>query len=255
MMDPILPGLSSEPAILLDERRRPDFRDVFGALVGRSADVAIAITRVRLSTVDLSELELGRLESFRVLVAELNAIQLDAEARTIQADPRRAAGADLLCALLESETLEVRSAPLAGWSPDFTVFSDATGPAAVLSGEQILEGQRAVRSMPVADHVMRYAEKLGRVTRPGSEEALALCKQWLSWGAGPRAGLNLILAAKAHALLRGQNYVSCENVAAVAAPIFRHRIITNFAAQSEGLSADDIILKILAEVPKTEKLD
>lgn len=133
-MDPILPGLSAEPAILLDERRRPDFRDVFGALVGRSVDVAIAITRVRLSTVDLTELELGRLESFRVLVAELNAIQLDAEARAIQADPRRAPRADLLCALLESERLEVRSAPLAGWSPDFTVFSDAAGPTAVLSG-------------------------------------------------------------------------------------------------------------------------
>ena len=143
---------------------------------------------------------------------------------------------------------------------EFEIMKAYTGnesgtPEAVLTGEQILAGQRAVRSMPVADHVMRYAEKLVRVTRPDSDEALALCKQWLSWGAGPRAGLNLILAAKAHALLRGQNYVSCENVAAVAPPVFRHRIIPNFAAQSEGLSADDIIQKIIAEVPKTEKFD
>jgi MoxR-like ATPase len=143
---------------------------------------------------------------------------------------------------------------------EFEIMKAYTGnesgtPEPVLSGEQILAGQRAVRSMPVADHVMRYAEKLVRVTRPESDEALPLCKQWLSWGAGPRAGLNLILAAKAHALLRGQNYVSCENVAAVAPPIFRHRIIPNFAAQSEGLSADDIIQKLIAEIPKTDKLD
>ena len=123
-------------------------------------------------------------------------------------------------------------------------------PQAVLSAEQIIAGQHAVRSMPVADHVMRYAEKLVRVTRPASDEALTLCKEWLSWGAGPRAGLNLILAAKAHALLRGQNYVSCDNVAAVAPPVFRHRLIPNFAAQSEGLSADDIIEKIIAEIPQ-----
>ena len=112
--------------------------------------------------------------------------------------------------------------------------NEAGEPDAVLTAEQIIDGQKAVRSMPVADHVMRYAEKLVRVTRPESDEALDLCKQWLSWGAGPRAGLNLILAAKAHALLRGQNYVSCENVAAVTPPVFRHRIIPNFAAQSKA---------------------
>lgn len=133
-MEPVLPGLSPRAAALFDERRRPDFRDVFGALVARSSDVATAITRVRLSTVDLTEPELRGLESFRVLVAELNAIQLDAEARAIQADPRRAPRAELLSRLLESGTLEVRSAPLAGWSPDFTVFSGRSGPIAVLSG-------------------------------------------------------------------------------------------------------------------------
>jgi len=143
---------------------------------------------------------------------------------------------------------------------EFQIMKAYTGnesgePQPVLSAQQILDGQKAVRSMPVADHVMRYAEKLVRVTRPDSDEALDLCKQWLSWGAGPRAGLNLILAAKAKALLTGQNYVSCDNVASVAAPIFRHRIIPNFAAQSEGLSADDIIKKIIDAVPQTKKMD
>jgi MoxR-like ATPase len=102
---------------------------------------------------------------------------------------------------------------------------------------------------------MRYAERLVRATRPDSDEALDLCKKWLTWGAGPRAGLNLILAAKAKALIKGQNYVSCEDIAQVALPVFRHRIIPNFAAQSEGLSADDITEKILAEIPRDEKLD
>ena len=138
-MDPVLPGLSSAPAVLVDERGRPDFRDIFAALIARSVDVATALTRVRLSTVDLTELEMGHIESFRVLVAELNAIQLDAEARAIQADPRRAPRADLLRGMLESGTLEVRSAPLAGWSPDFTVFSGAAGPGAVLSGSHWFE--------------------------------------------------------------------------------------------------------------------
>ena len=88
-----------------------------------------------------------------------------------------------------------------------------------------------------------------------SDEALEFCKKWLTWGAGPRAGLNLILGAKAQALLNGQTYVSCDDVAQVAPPIFRHRIIPNFSAQSEGLTPDDITAKILESVPKTEKLD
>lgn len=136
---PILPGLSARPAVLLDERGRPDFRDVFGALVGRSADVAVAITRVRLSTIELQEADLARLESLRVLVVELNALTLDAEARLIRADPRRASRVTLFRSLLESGRLEVRSAPLGGWSPDFTVFSDPDGPHAVLSGKHWFE--------------------------------------------------------------------------------------------------------------------
>jgi len=133
-MTPILPGLVPGPASLIDERTRPDFRDVFGAHVSRSIDVAIAITRVRLVTVDLTDVEVSGVRSLRVLVAELSALQLDAEAVAIQADPRRAPRIELLRDMLSAGRLEVRAAPLAGWSPDFTVFADADGPSAVLSG-------------------------------------------------------------------------------------------------------------------------
>jgi MoxR-like ATPase len=108
--------------------------------------------------------------------------------------------------------------------------------------------------MPVADHVYAYAEKIVRVTRPKQPEALEFCRKWLTWGAGPRASMNLIMAAKARALLRAQTYVSCEDVMAVAPPILRHRIAPNFAAQSEGVTADDITRKILEAIPREEPL-
>jgi MoxR-like ATPase len=127
-------------------------------------------------------------------------------------------------------------------------------PKPVLAAEDLLRVQATVRRMPVAEHVYAYAERLVRVTRPKSPEALDFCNKWLTWGAGPRASLNLILAAKARAIIQGQFHVSCEDVAAVALPIFRHRLIPNFAAQSEGVTTDDITRKILAAIPKDEKL-
>ena len=144
-------------------------------------------------------------------------------------------------------------------SEELQIMKMATGvggekPNAVLTDQEILNLQQVVRRMPVAEHVYLYAEKLVRVTRPKTTEALDFCKKWLTWGAGPRAGLNLILAAKARAMLHGQFYVSCDDVAAKAAPIFRHRIIPNFSAQSEGVTSDDITRKILEAVPKDEKL-
>jgi hypothetical protein len=138
-METLLPGLAVEGATLFDERARPDFRDVFGALASRSTDIAVAITRVRLSTVDLTKRELGSIEHFRVLVAEMNALRLDAEARALQSDPKRSPNAEMLRRLLEAGTLEVRSSPLAGWSPDFTVFSGPAGPMAVLLGFHAFE--------------------------------------------------------------------------------------------------------------------
>ncbi|MSR42574.1 MAG: MoxR family ATPase [Pedosphaera sp.] len=142
---------------------------------------------------------------------------------------------------------------------ELQIMQMATGvggdkPQAVLSEEDILALQETVRRMPVAPQVFAYAEKIVRVTRIKTPEVADFCKKWLTWGAGPRAGINLILAAKARAVLSGQVYVSCDDVAAVAPPVLRHRIIPNFAAQSEGVTADDIVRKILETVPKHEKL-
>ncbi len=142
---------------------------------------------------------------------------------------------------------------------ELQIMQMATGiggakPEAVLSEEDILALQETVRRMPVAPQVFAYAEKIVRVTRIKTPEAADFCKKWLTWGAGPRAGINLILAAKARAMMNGQVYVSCDDVAAVAPPVLRHRIIPNFAAQSEGVTADDIVKKILELVPKHDNL-
>jgi MoxR-like ATPase len=124
----------------------------------------------------------------------------------------------------------------------------------VLGETDVIALQQTVRRMPVADHIFAYAERIVRSTRTKTPEALDFCKKWLTWGAGPRAGLNLVMAAKAHAILNGQLHVGTENVAAVTLPILRHRLIVNFAAQSEGVTSDDITRKILAAIPEKEKL-
>jgi len=130
----LIPGIDRAPGVLLDERDRPDFRDVFGSLARSATRIWTAVTRVRLSTMDLGNEELSGVDDFRVLVAELNALDLQAEVRSLQVDPRRSANLGFLLKLLEERRLAVRAAPLAGWSPDFTVFSGADGPRTVLIG-------------------------------------------------------------------------------------------------------------------------
>ena len=127
-------------------------------------------------------------------------------------------------------------------------------PQPVLTGEHVMFIQETVKTIPVPDHVYRYAERIVRGSRPKTSEAFDFCKKWLSFGAGPRASLSLIMAAKAHALISGQTYVGCENVAAIALAVLRHRIAINFTAQSEGITADDVVRKILETVPQTEPL-
>ena len=122
----------------------------------------------------------------------------------------------------------------------------------VLHADDILNVQQIVRRVPVADHIFTYAQKLSRMTRPGTPEAADFVNKWLSWGAGPRASMNLIMASKAHALLQGRYHVSIDDVAAVAKPILRHRIICNFAAQSEGITTDKVVEKLLAAIPKNQ---
>ena len=122
-------------------------------------------------------------------------------------------------------------------------------PQPVLNGEHILYIQETVKALPVADHVYNYASSIVRCTRPKEADALDYCRQYLSFGAGPRASLSLIMAAKAHALIRGQLYAGCEDVAAIAKAVMRHRIAVNFTAQSEGITADTVVTKVLETIP------
>ena len=125
---------------------------------------------------------------------------------------------------------------------------------AVLGREEILALQHLVRRIPVADHIYNYAARLARATRPNDPLAPDYIREWLAWGAGPRASLFMIVAGKARAALRGRFHVAIEDVQALAPTILRHRIIPNFAARSEGLSADAIIQKLLDTIPTDERL-
>jgi MoxR-like ATPase len=122
----------------------------------------------------------------------------------------------------------------------------------VLSGEQILDLQRLVRLVPTTDHVIRYALALVRQTRVGESGVPQFIQDWLAWGAGPRAVQYLILGAKARALLYGRVHVQCEDIQALAYPVLRHRILTNFTAASEGTSPDVVIARLLKETPSRE---
>lgn len=124
----------------------------------------------------------------------------------------------------------------------------------VLDDKGILEYQKLVKSIPVADHIFEYAASLVRATRPDESEAPDFVKRYMAWGAGPRASLNLIMAGKSRAALRGRCYVSIEDIQKLAYPVLRHRIIPNFAARSEGMTPDHLIAKLLEEIPADEKL-
>jgi MoxR-like ATPase len=125
---------------------------------------------------------------------------------------------------------------------------------AVITGEQIMKLQEIVLRVPVAEHVYNYAKKIVRSTRPAMGEAPDFIKNWISWGAGPRASLNLILAGKARAILHGNFHVSCEDIAAVAPSVMRHRIACNFTAQAEGITSDKVVEKLIETIPMTQKL-
>ena len=124
----------------------------------------------------------------------------------------------------------------------------------VVDAATIIEFQRLVRRIPVSDHVNNYAVALVRATRPDEPDAPEFVKKLMAWGAGPRASLNLVLAGKARAALRGRCHVSIDDIKALCLPVLRHRIIPNFAARSEGETSDTLIAKLLDEVPSDENL-
>ena len=125
----------------------------------------------------------------------------------------------------------------------------------VLSGPQILELQNAVRNLPISDHVVKYATRLVRATRPGDPRAPEFINKWVHVGAGPRASQYLILAAKARAVIEGRLLVTTDDVRASARPVLRHRMFTNFTADSEGISTDKIVQKLLKAVPEPDEKD
>ena len=118
-------------------------------------------------------------------------------------------------------------------------------PTIVLHANDILETQTLVRTVPVDSHVLRYAIRLVRATR---DDSIAQVKQYVSWGAGPRAGQNLILGAKVRAVMNGRPIPSVEDIRAIAHPVLRHRIVTNFNADADGISTDNIIDMLLEGV-------
>src|SRR5262249_12411294 len=122
----------------------------------------------------------------------------------------------------------------------------------ILTGDNILQLQRLVRRVPVTDHVIQYTLALVRQTRVGEPGVPKFIKDWLSWGAGPRAVQNLILGGKARALLYGRTHVQTDDIQALAYPVLRHRILTNFTAASEGVTSDIVVKKLLDDTPSKE---
>ena len=131
-----------------------------------------------------------------------------------------------------------------------TTAVDQTELRPVLDGPEVLALQRLVRELPAAEPALRYAAALARATRPDGIAVPEIVKQYVRWGAGPRAGQALILGAKAHALLDGRHTVAPSDIRRVAHPVLRHRVLLNFAAEAEGVVPERVIDALLEQVPE-----
>jgi len=125
----------------------------------------------------------------------------------------------------------------------------------VLSGEDIQRLQGIVRRVPVADHVIDYARDLARNSRPNQPDVPDFVREMVAWGAGPRAGIYLILAAKARAILHGRYHATTDDVAEVALPVLRHRVLTTFNAESAGVTSDDVVRMLVEHVQSAEPVE
>ena len=137
---------------------------------------------------------------------------------------------------------------------EFQIVRQMTAPAPepveqVLTRDELIRLQDVVRRLPVADHVLRYAMTCTRWTRQESEQTPDFVREYVTWGAGPRASQHLVMAAKARAMLRGREHVSIDDVRAVAPPVIRHRIVTNFNAEADGITADEIVRRLTEAIP------
>jgi MoxR-like ATPase len=126
---------------------------------------------------------------------------------------------------------------------------------AVLQEQEILDLQQLVRRVPAAPHVIHYALRLVRATRVHEGETPQFVQEWVSWGAGPRGMQYLLLGGKARAMLSGRFFVTTEDIKAVAHPVLRHRVITNFNAESAGITPDSVIDRLLKEVSERREGD
>jgi MoxR-like ATPase len=126
--------------------------------------------------------------------------------------------------------------------------------AAIITAEEVRALQHLTREIPAADAALRYAASLARATRPKGGESTAMVDQYVRWGAGPRAGQALILGAKAAALLAGRHAVSPADIRRVARPVLRHRVLPNFAAEAEGVTAERIVEDLIERVPEPRGL-
>jgi MoxR-like ATPase len=122
-------------------------------------------------------------------------------------------------------------------------------PGQVLDAETILKYQKVVRDVLVRDDLYEYVVRLVQATRVSTPHALPYSKEWVAWGAGPRACQNLILGAKAHAFFNGRAHITVDDIRAVAAPVLRHRVIVNYAAVSEGIKSESVVAHLLKEIP------
>jgi MoxR-like ATPase len=122
----------------------------------------------------------------------------------------------------------------------------------LLDGDSILRLQQIVRRVPVGDHVYHYARDLVRATRPREAGVPQFINEMVQWGAGPRASIYLIMASKARAILQGRVHVTTDDVAAVAHPVLRHRIMTTFSAEAAGINSDKVIDRLLQEIPRNK---
>jgi MoxR-like ATPase len=130
-----------------------------------------------------------------------------------------------------------------------TTGTDVPNVTRVLNGSDILEFQRIVRQVVVTDEVARYAVRLASASRPGQNGSPDFVDKYVKWGAGLRASQGLILGGKARALMHGRHHVSIRDIQALALPILRHRIVTNFYAEAEHLTADSVVARLLEAVP------
>ena len=141
--------------------------------------------------------------------------------------------------LNEDEELAVSTRTTSDWSQELE---------SVFTGDDMLELAHLTRRVPIAEPVARYAVRLAQASRPDNPDAPEFVRTWVSWGAGTRGSQNLILGAKARALLKGRFHVSCADIRALAYPVLRHRVLLNFRAEADHVGVEDVIARLLDEV-------